>query len=366
MFTVRLLHFSPTWLNEIQSHYQQSLYICIYHRTSSAPLTIPQIKPFLNNNTATSNEAPPSHSPPPPPPIYQSCAMDATPTSSSSSSSIIPLSQFHRPSLPLPIQLTTTTEDPCTPPPHTPSTVCNTPPSSREPTPTPSPCSSPLTTSATIPDEPWIHSLLRTKFYGPCHQHSNLRRNEQNIFCKTHGNKICHYCHLNSNNKLHSNCVVLHVTRYMYHDVLLSNELSSELDIVNIQPYVNNGHRVIYIDRRSQPLSNAAPNAKTCLRCDRTLQDPYKFCCVFCKLSSLDHPAANSNLPLPDAGRLYNQQQQLNNNTNSNIGKKRNNMTIINNHHNSNKNVPNGLKKKRKGIPVRSLLSTYNGSVVTE
>lgn len=161
-----------------------------------------------------------------------------------------------------------------------------------------------LDTPPQLANQPWVRSLLSTRFYGACDTHSTFRKNERNIFCKTHAIKICSYCQTNSHS--HANCTVLHVTRYMYHDVLLTSEVSAVLNIVSIQPYVNNGHRVVYIDRRAQALSNAPPNAKTCIVCDRTLQEPYKFCCIYCKLRHENHPAATRDLPVPNTRRLYN------------------------------------------------------------
>lgn len=168
----------------------------------------------------------------------------------------------------------------------------------------------------------WIHALLTTKFYGLCPEHQNLRKNDLNLFCTQHNVKICQYCHatskvatsgfdgestsplLDSSYQCHSTCTVLHVSRYMYHDVLLAREASLLLDLAHVQSYLNNGNRVVYIDRRAQPRSKLAPNAKSCAVCDRTLQDPYKFCSIFCRLAFDKHPAAVASLPLPDGTPL--------------------------------------------------------------
>jgi PLATZ transcription factor len=70
----------------------------------------------------------------------------------------------------------------------------------------------------------------------------------------------------------------------MYHDVVLLREASAWFDVTHIQPYLNNGHRVLYLDRSLQPKSRLAPNAASCKVCDRTLQHPYLFCSLRCKL----------------------------------------------------------------------------------
>lgn len=166
----------------------------------------------------------------------------------------------------------------------------------------------------------WIRALLTTKFYGLCPKHPNLRKNDLNLFCTQHSVKICQYCchpmnntssacngdstSFNSDTDCHSKCTVLHVSRYMYHDVLLAREASLLLDLAHVQSYLNNGNRVVYIDRRAQPRSKLAPNAKACAVCDRTLQEPYKFCSIFCRLAFDKHPAAVASLPLPDGTPL--------------------------------------------------------------
>lgn len=90
----------------------------------------------------------------------------------------------------------------------------------------------------------------------------------------------------------------------MYHDVLLAKEVNVILDIAHVQSYLNNGNRVVYIDRRAQARSKVAPNAKACAVCDRTLQEPYRFCSIFCRLAFDKHPAAVDSVPVPDGTPL--------------------------------------------------------------
>lgn len=156
---------------------------------------------------------------------------------------------------------------------------------------------------------PWIPALLSTKFYGPCPKHSTLRKNDLNLFCTKHALKICQYCNQSNHTQNASDhpCTILHVSRYMYHDVLLAKEAAALLDVSEVQSYLNNGNRVVYIDRRAQPKSKLAPHAKACAVCSRTLQDPYRFCSVFCRLAHAKDPAAVSSLPVPDACPLLQQ-----------------------------------------------------------
>ncbi|CDF40879.1 unnamed protein product [Chondrus crispus] len=163
-----------------------------------------------------------------------------------------------------------------------------------------------LTKPAAIPfysSRSWVSTLLSTKFYGPCPHHANLRKNDLNLFCTRHAQKICQYCHRDNHDSKPS-CTILHVSRYMYHDVLLAKEAAALLDVSDVQSYLNNGNRVVYIDRRAQPKSKLAPHAKACAVCSRTLQDPYRFCSVFCRLAHANDPAAVATLPVPDASPL--------------------------------------------------------------
>jgi len=125
----------------------------------------------------------------------------------------------------------------------------------------------------------WVLQMIATKFYGPCDIHSE-RRNELNLFCGDTGERICQHCR-----PMYKNCTVIHVCRYMYHDVVPLKDLSPFVDCSLIQGYLNNGHRVLYLDRRSQPRSKQMQQSSTCSVCSRTLQDGYRFCSVWCRLA---------------------------------------------------------------------------------
>ena len=241
-------------------------------------------------------------------------------------------------------------------------------------------------------DHHWVAKLLSTKFYGPCPNHINLRKNDQNLFCITHSEKICQYCHAASHsaksNESFRSCSILHVSRYMYHDVLLAREASALLDVGQVQSYLNNGNRVIYIDRRAQPKSKLAPNAKSCAVCSRTLQDPYRFCSLFCRLQHANDPAADETVPVPDASPLVNQTvkkvkkiqdkdhiipiigrkiekstKRMNDknitNTNKNKNSSPNSIVMTSTHVLSSNDVNGSTRKhRRKGKPMRSPLAS--------
>lgn len=160
----------------------------------------------------------------------------------------------------------------------------------------------------------WLTHLLTTKFYGACPAHAGVRKNELNLFDTRTCEKICQHCaaassteasgqapsgrprtahshsHSHHNHQSQSAALsapptLLHISRYMYHDVVLLREATAWMDTAHIQPYLNNGHRVLYLDRSAQPKSKLAPNAASCALCARTLQHPYKYCSLRCKLA---------------------------------------------------------------------------------
>ncbi len=90
----------------------------------------------------------------------------------------------------------------------------------------------------------------------------------------------------------------------MYHDVLLAKEISTLLDVAHVQSYLNNGNRVVYIDRRAQPKSKLAPHAKSCIVCSRTLQDPFLYCSVYCRLSNSPSSSLVAQIPVPGTAAL--------------------------------------------------------------
>lgn len=131
------------------------------------------------------------------------------------------------------------------------------------------------------------------------------------------------------------------------------------LDISDVQSYLNNGNRVVYIDRRAQAKSKLAPHAKACVVCSRTLQEPYRFCSVFCRLAFAKDPAAAESVPVPEATPLANQiagrkgKNCEGGATDKGEGKGKKELECVG------KVLSGGVRKmkrrKRKGVPVRSM-----------
>lgn len=124
----------------------------------------------------------------------------------------------------------------------------------------------------------WLRGLIEETFFSGCGVHESRRKNEKNIFCLNCCRSICPHC-------LPSHCShpLLQVRRYVYHDVVRLDDLEKLIDCSFVQPYTINGAKVVFLNQRPQarPLKGSANN---CLTCDRSLQDPFQFCCISCKV----------------------------------------------------------------------------------
>ncbi|CAF2282687.1 BnaA04g16150D [Brassica napus] len=139
-------------------------------------------------------------------------------------------------------------------------------------------------------EEPkWLEGLLRTKFFNICPRHRETSRNECNMFCLSCQNApFCIYCR----SSLHIDHPILQIRRSSYHDVVRVSEIEKVLDIREVQTYVINSARVLFINERPQPKNSshgAASSTTTktisyfCETCCRTLLDPFRFCSLGCK-----------------------------------------------------------------------------------
>lgn len=214
----------------------------------------------------------------------------------------------------------------------------------------------------------WLRVLLSTTFHESCTRHLGLKKCELNKFCKDHLTNMCIHClkestkfcngmagsrdmkrlpfrcfspipslhHPNSSNFISATatssssssfsftgpkrlgaasspialtscsqqCNILHVSRYMYHPVVLTREISDFINLTSVQSYTVNGQSVIYIDRRAQQKTDAAVKSNSCKKCDRVIHAAYLFCCIYCKLAHEKSPSITEDLPLPIITRL--------------------------------------------------------------
>ncbi|KAF8389697.1 hypothetical protein HHK36_024216 [Tetracentron sinense] len=129
----------------------------------------------------------------------------------------------------------------------------------------------------------WMDTLLKSKFFGSCLDHLELRKNEMNVYCVDCQCSFCHHClssavH-NSDHKL------LKIFKYVYRDVVHLKEMQQYLDCSNVQPYKSNGTRVVFLNPRPQPKPSKSNSGPSCEICDRILTGPYGRCSIACKVS---------------------------------------------------------------------------------
>ncbi|KAL4180514.1 hypothetical protein AMTRI_Chr13g92470 [Amborella trichopoda] len=128
---------------------------------------------------------------------------------------------------------------------------------------------------------PWLDTLLSEKFFSPCLLHESSKKNEKNIFCLDCCTSICPHClHYHRSHRL------LQVRRYVYHDVIRLDDLEKLIDCGFVQSYTTNSAKVVFLNQRpqSRPFKGSG---SVCHTCDRSLQDPYHFCSLSCKVSYL-------------------------------------------------------------------------------
>lgn len=133
----------------------------------------------------------------------------------------------------------------------------------------------------------WIQPFLKGSYFAPCPSHAGAHKSERNFFCvQCDGQSLCQLCvHKNHSGPGHD---VVQIRRSSYHDAVRVNEISRLLDLSNIQVYVINGAKIVFLNGRPQArLVKGA--AHYCETCNRTLTDASRFCSIGCKLAALRH-----------------------------------------------------------------------------
>ncbi|KAF8413010.1 hypothetical protein HHK36_000983 [Tetracentron sinense] len=127
----------------------------------------------------------------------------------------------------------------------------------------------------------WLESLLGEKFFNPCFIHESAKKNEKNVFCLDCCTSICPHCLYP-----HHSHRLLKIRRYVYHDVIRLDDVEKLIDCAFVQAYTTNSAKVIFINQRpqSRPFRGSG---NICSTCDRSLQDPYLFCSLACKVHHL-------------------------------------------------------------------------------
>ncbi|KAF0916625.1 hypothetical protein E2562_007909, partial [Oryza meyeriana var. granulata] len=139
---------------------------------------------------------------------------------------------------------------------------------------------------------PWLELLLSTQFFTTCINHLHSPRNECNLFCidcQTPQGAFCYYCR----SCHHPSHRVIQIRRSSYHDVVKVSELEDILDISNVQTYVINSARVVFLNERPQlrgcgvstiKSSSLLSSSYNCETCSRVLLDAFRFCSLGCNL----------------------------------------------------------------------------------
>lgn len=158
----------------------------------------------------------------------------------------------------------------------------------------------------------WLPKLFRTSFYSICGVHKsaghdsrkvNQRWIERTVFCLHCCEAVCRLCvdrqrQLEFGDAPHASHPHIGICRYMYHDVVLAKDICKEMDVSQVQSYLNNGQRVMYLVRGSGSDTGAAhvptswqgasSSASRCRTCWRPLQKDYAFCSIFCLVTQPD------------------------------------------------------------------------------
>ncbi|KAK8498522.1 hypothetical protein V6N11_013651 [Hibiscus sabdariffa] len=82
----------------------------------------------------------------------------------------------------------------------------------------------------------------------------------------------------------HSSHRLLQIRRYVYHDVIRLDDATRLMDCASVQSYITNSAKVIFINQRPQTRQFRG-SGNFCSTCDRSLQDPYLFCSLSCKVN---------------------------------------------------------------------------------
>lgn len=126
----------------------------------------------------------------------------------------------------------------------------------------------------------WLQVMLTEKFYNACLIHQEEKKNEKNVYCLDCCISLCPHCV-----SPHASHRLLQIRRYVYHDILRMGDAAKLIDCSSIQFYRTNGAKVIFINQR--PIPKRCSSSNICRTCARSLQDPYKFCSLSCKVSHL-------------------------------------------------------------------------------
>ncbi|KAF3961682.1 hypothetical protein ACB098_11G110500 [Castanea mollissima] len=127
----------------------------------------------------------------------------------------------------------------------------------------------------------WLEVLLTEKFYNACIIHEEAKKNEKNVYCLDCCISLCPHCL-----SPHHSHRLLQIRRYVYHDVIRLDDAAKLIDCTSVQSYTTNSAKVVFLHHRPQT-RNFRGSGNFCSTCDRSLQEPYLFCSLSCKIDYL-------------------------------------------------------------------------------
>ncbi|KAK8361108.1 hypothetical protein V6Z11_A03G016900 [Gossypium hirsutum] len=144
----------------------------------------------------------------------------------------------------------------------------------------------------------WLGILLGEKFFDPCLLHESAKKNEKNIFCLTCCITICPHCL-----PLHRPHRRLQIRRYVYQDVIRLSDAQKFINCSLVQPYTTNSAKVVFLNERpmSRPFRGSG---NFCIKCDRSLQDPFLFCSISCKINHIESSKSDGKKLEPPSNEL--------------------------------------------------------------
>ncbi|KAE9622068.1 putative transcription repressor PLATZ family [Lupinus albus] len=127
----------------------------------------------------------------------------------------------------------------------------------------------------------WLQVLLKDKFYNTCIIHEEEKKNEKKVFCLDCCISLCLHCL-----SPHRSHRLLQIRRYVYNDVVRLDDAAKLIDCTSVQSYYTNSAKVVFLNQRPQT-RNLRGSTNSCSTCYRSLQHPFHFCSLFCKVNHL-------------------------------------------------------------------------------